>query len=206
MPRSSSKDKYIVQAFELFKRKGLSLNMEQIAQGLGLTKKTLYNNFGSKQELISAAKDHFFMELEQRIAARFKDSANAIEALIGISSVIHAEIGRLGALLLEDVSNYRSNSGIFNFTNRTGFYSAVIRDNLQRGIREGLYRKDVDVDYATLFYTAAIDRFYHWDGSFRYLDDSLTPHYHDELVKHHLYAVVNDAGRKILENYLSQIK
>ena len=50
MPRVSSKDKYTVQVFELFKHYGLSLNMEQIAQELGLTKKTLYNNFTSKQD------------------------------------------------------------------------------------------------------------------------------------------------------------
>ena len=64
MPRVSSKDKYTVQVFELFKQYGLSLNMEQIAQNLGLTKKTLYNNFTSKQELISTVVNHFYASLE----------------------------------------------------------------------------------------------------------------------------------------------
>ena len=60
MPRVSSKDKYIAQTFELFKREGLSLNMEQIAVSLGLTKKTLYNNFTSKENLINSVLDYFF--------------------------------------------------------------------------------------------------------------------------------------------------
>ena len=67
MPRVSSKDKYIAQTFELFKREGLSLNMEQIAVSLGLTKKTLYNNFTSKENLINSVLDYFFKNLENKI-------------------------------------------------------------------------------------------------------------------------------------------
>ena len=64
MPRLSSKDKYIRQIFNLYIEKGLYLNMEEIADDLHITKKTLYNNFESKEEMISTVVEHFFFALE----------------------------------------------------------------------------------------------------------------------------------------------
>lgn len=200
MPRVSSKDKYIVQAYELFKQEGLRLNMEQIASGLNLTKKTLYNNFESKEDLIRTAIDYFFSELETKINDAMKNSRNAIEALFLITSVIRNEIEQLGPGLLRDLSLYRSDIKMLDHTSRTSFYSKVVRENLERGIREQLYRTDMNIDYATLFYTSAVERFYKWDGSYQYFNNSYQ--FHSELVKHHLYSVVSNGGRIILESYL----
>lgn len=200
MPRVSSKHKYTVQVFELFKDKGLLLNMEQIAQSLGLTKKTLYNNFSSKQELIATVLDYFYSELDKKIQASNQKSVNAIEAFFDVSVVISNEISKLGALLLKDLSLYPSCPDIFNFTDRQNYYSKLLRENLCRGISEGLYRNNLDMDYSALFYASAIELFYKWDGGFRFLEN--TSEYHRALVVHHLYSVVNDKGRALLENYL----
>ena len=104
MPRVSSKDKYTVQVFELFKQYGLSLNMEQIAHELGLTKKTLYNNFTSKQELISTVVNHFYSFLEDEMTKAMNDSENAIHAMFNVSRVITNEISKLGEVFLKDMS------------------------------------------------------------------------------------------------------
>lgn len=200
MPRTSSKDKYTVQVFELFRKKGLMLNMEQIAQELGLTKKTLYNNFVSKQELIATVMDYFYSELDKKIQTSLQKSTNAIEAFIDISIVISTEISKLGTLLLKDVSLYPSSPVIFAFTDRTNFFSRLVRENLKRGIEEGVYRTNLDAEYTTLFFTAAIDLFYRWDNGFKFLNE--TSDYHRQLVKHHLYSVVNEKGVSILESYL----
>lgn len=200
MPRVSSKEKYTAQVFELFKEKGLMLNMEQIASELGLTKKTLYNNYSSKQELIGTVLNHFYSGLDKKIQSSTSASGNAIEAFCRISTAISEEISKLGTLLLKDISIYQSCPAIFSFTDRMNFYSQLIRQNLARGIEEGLYRENISIDFSTLFYTSAIELFYRWEGSFRFF--SSTTEYHDELVKHHLYSVVNQKGLEILESYL----
>ena len=200
MPRVSSKDKYILQVFELFRKKGLLVNMEQIALDLGLTKKTLYNNFTSKQELIATVMDYFYSELDKKINLSLQKSENAIEAFIDISFVITTEINNLGTLLLKDVSTHPSSPLIFAYTERKNFFSKLVKENLKRGIDEGVYRKNLDTDYATLFFTAAIDLFYRWDNGFKYLNENSD--YHKQLVQHHLYSVVNEKGLAILESYL----
>ena len=107
---------------------------------------------------------------------------------------------QLGSVFLKDISVYQSCPEVFDFMNRKNFYSKLIKENLERGIAEGLYRKDLNKDYATLFYTSAIDSFYRWDGSFKHFNEST--HYHNELVKYHLYSIVNENGLKFIESYL----
>lgn len=201
MPRVSSKDKYTEQAFNLFKEKGLLLNMEQIALSLGITKKTLYNNFSSKQELIGTVMGYFYADLDKKIQISSQKKDNAIQAFCEVAQVINAEITKLGTLLLKDFSLYHSSLSIFTFADRMNFYSKLVKENLRRGMDEGLYRPNLDVDYSTLFYTSAIDLFYRWDGSFKFISD--TSEYHRELVKHHLYSVVNENGLKVLEAYFA---
>lgn len=200
MPRVSSREKYIIQAYELFKKEGLRLNMEQIASGLNLTKKTLYNNFESKEDLIRTVIRYFFSDLEKKINDSMKSSRNAIEALFLITSVVRNEIDQLGSALLKDMSEYKPGVKLLDHTNRMSFYSRIIRENLERGIKEQLYRTDLNIDYTTLFYTSAIEKFYKWDGSYKFISDSYL--FHSELVKNHLYSVVSKNGRIILESYL----
>lgn len=200
MPRVSSREKYIIQAYELFKKEGLRLNMEQIASGLNLTKKTLYNNFESKEDLIRTVIRYFFSDLEKKINDSMKSSRNAIEALFLITSVVRNEIDQLGSALLKDMSEYKPGVKLLDHTDRMSFYSRVIRENLERGIKEQLYRTDLNIDYTTLFYTSAVEKFYKWDGSYKFISDSYL--FHSELVKNHLYSVVSKNGRIILESYL----
>lgn len=201
MPRVSSKDKYTQQVFELFKLRGLTLNMEQVARELGLTKKTLYNNFNSKPELIGTVLTYFYNNLENLIEESTKDSENAIDAFFAVSVIIAEEIIKLGHLLLKDISLYKSILNISAFTDRRNFYSRLVRRNLRLGIEQGLYREDLNIDYTTLFYTSAIELFYKWDNDgFKYFEDTVC--YHKELVKHHLHSVVNDCGLVILQKYL----
>ena len=86
-------------------------------------------------------------------------------------------------------------SDFFNF-----FYDKIIRENLKRGISEGLYRTNINFDYSALFYNAAVDFFYSWNGQFNFFEQTAT--YFFELVKHHLYSIVNIEGRKVLDSYL----
>lgn len=198
MPRLSSKDKYIRQIFNLYIEKGLYLNMEEIADDLHITKKTLYNNFESKEEMISTVVEHFFFALEEKIIASINKSSNAIESLIGLVDILHSEIDRLGPRMLDDASN--EHLDMFVHTNRSSFYFRVIKENIIKGIEENLYREDLNVELCTLFYTSAVEFFYKKGNIKKYLKNSRE--FHTELVKHHLYSVVKPECINLLESYL----
>lgn len=198
MPRVSQRDKYVVQIFELFKKEGLNLNMEQIAVSLGLTKKTLYNNFESKENLINSVFDYYYSSLDSKIKSSMALSSNAIEDLLVVGKTIGEEINALGETVLTDFAQYR----FIYHKSRVSFYDIIIRENLAKGISEGLYRKNVNIEYAVLFYNAIVDFYYTWNGKFNFFKQ--TAEYFDELVIQHLYSVVNTHGRELLDDYVSR--
>ena len=199
MPRTSSKQKYVESVYELFRKRGLAMTMDEIALELGLTKKTLYNNFNSKEELMLTVAHRIFNEVEEQISVSLRTGKNAIEMLFNTSKMLNDTLLYAGPLLLSDAAKYLPDLKVLDHTNRMSFNSRMISENLKRGISEGLYRSDMNKDMVTLFFTSAIAKMYQWDGAYVYLKDPYL--FHSELISYHLNSIVNDKGRKILKKY-----
>ena len=73
---------------------------------------------------------------------------------------------------------------------------------MERGNREGLDREYLDIEYNTLFYTCVIEKFYKWEGEYKYMGDS--NQFHTQLVMQHLQSVVNTKGREVLNSYCNK--
>ncbi|MEA4868198.1 MAG: TetR/AcrR family transcriptional regulator [Bacteroidia bacterium] len=202
MARVSSKERYVTKVYELFRKKGLKLTMDDIAVELKLTKKTLYNNFKSKEVLMRTVMQFVIEDIEFKINLSLSQGKNAIEALFHSSSMMNKTLEELGPQLLSDSSKYLPDLKVLDHTNRMSFYSRIISENLERGVLEGLYRSDINKELATLFFTSAMAKIYSWNGSYVFLRDPFL--FHSELVRYHLEAVVNDSGREILRSFIQK--
>ncbi len=202
MARVSSKERYVNKVFDLFRKKGLKLTMDEIASELKLTKKTLYNNFNSKDELMRTVMQFIIEDIEFKINLSLSQGKNAIEALFHTSGMMNRTLEQIGPLLLTDSSIYLPDLKVLDHSNRVSFYSRIIFENLERGISEGLYRDDLNKELTSLFFTSAMAKIYSWNGSYIYLKDPYL--FHSELVRYHLESVVNEDGRKILRTYIQK--
>ncbi|MFA6769937.1 MAG: TetR/AcrR family transcriptional regulator [Bacteroidales bacterium] len=200
MARVSSKERYVTNVYELFRKKGLQLTMEEIAFDLKLTKKTLYNNFNSKEELMRTVMQHVIEDIEFKINISLNQGRNAIEALYHSSGMMNKTLENIGPLLLSDSSKLLPDLKVLDHTNRMSFYSKIIKENLERGVSEKLYRPGLNIELITLFFTSAMAKIYSWDGSYVFLRDPFL--FHSELVRYHLEAVVNEDGREILRSFI----
>lgn len=202
MSRVSSRDKYVAQLLKLFKKKGLQLTMDVIAKELNITKKTLYNNFTSKDVLMRAVMKYVLEDIEFRINIALSQGKNAIEALFQTSNMMNKALEDIGPLLLKDTASCLPDLRLLDHTNRMSFYSRIIKENLERGISESLYRTDINKELITLFFTSAMAKIYSWNGSYKFL---MNPYiFHSELVRYHLEAIVNDQGRVILRQFIKK--
>lgn len=197
MTRLSSIDLYTKELLQLFKSRGLRMSMDEIARRLDITKKTLYNNFSSRNEMIKFVTKYFFDTLESKISESSKLNANAIEQMINISKTICRECDKLGEVLMDDL--VREKPDLFLHSHRTSFYYRLLKENLYKGIEEGLYRKDLDFDYVIVFYTSVLDAFYRRENWARFFKN--TSEFHLQLVKHYLYAIVSTESRHLLDSY-----
>ena len=202
MSRVSSKERYVTQLYKLFRKKGLQLSMDQIARELKLTKKTLYNNFESKEELMRTVMQYVLGEIEFKMNIALTHGKNAIEALYHTSAIMNKSLEEIGPLLLNDTATCLPDLKLLNHTDRMSFYSRIITENLTRGKSESLYRDDLNISLVTIFFTSAMSKIYSWDGSYHFLKNPYI--FHSELIRYHLEAIVNDEGRAILNQYLKK--
>jgi len=202
MARSCSKDRYVTKVYELFRKKGLNFTMDDIAFDLKITKKTLYNNFNSKDELMRTVMEHVIEDIEFKINISLNQGKNAIEALYHSSGMMNKTLEEMGPLLLSDSSKFLPDLKVLDHTNRMSFYSRIIKENLERGINEQLYRLDLNKELLTLFFTSAMAKIYSWNGSYLFLRDPFL--FHSELVRYHLEAIVNNDGREILRSFIQK--
>lgn len=188
--------------YKLFRKKGLRLTMDEIAKELKVTKKTLYNNFASKDDLMRIVMQHVLGEIEFKINLALTRGENAIEALYHTSNMLNKSLEEIGPLLLNDSATILPDLKLLDHTDRMSFYSKIISDNLDRGILEKLYRVDINKELITLFFTSAMAKIYSWDGSYLFLRDPYI--FHSELIRYHLEAVVNDQGREMLKDFIKK--
>ena len=76
------REEILARAIDLFARDGYSeLDLQVLADDLGVGKGTLYRYFGSKQELFLAAADRVMANLRQYIESRVADIADPLERI-----------------------------------------------------------------------------------------------------------------------------
>lgn len=142
-------DKVVSMIFEFGIR---NLNMDDISRNLGISKKTLYQYFKSKEDLIEKIFEYDEVKWDNEFAKIDTNELNAIEIMLYASSVVAKEITRMNPKLKFELKKYYD--PIYNqFLNRKRSYIfAQISENIQKGMREGLYRSDVNVELTASLY------------------------------------------------------
>ena len=126
-----------------------SVTMDDIARHLAVSKKTLYQFYKDKDEIITTfARSEFECEKDcmKEIA---EEAENAVDEVMRISRHIRQTFSKMNPALLYEMQKYHSEAWQVYADFRQSTVSDHIRGNLQRGIREGLYRDSIDVEILT---------------------------------------------------------
>jgi AcrR family transcriptional regulator len=123
--------------------------MDDIARHLAVSKKTLYQFYKDKDEIITTFAQHEF-ECEKGCMKDIIGGAeDAVDELMRVSRHIRETFSRINPSLLYDLQKYHTQAWQVYADFRQSVVADHIRANLQRGIREGLYRDDIDVEILT---------------------------------------------------------
>jgi TetR/AcrR family transcriptional regulator, cholesterol catabolism regulator len=135
------------QAKTLFMKYGMrSVSMDDIAGELGMSKKTIYQYFADKDELVDAVVNQDIRDMQSDCNFCFNEAADAIEEIFLTMDRILGHFRDLNPMLLYDLQKFHFNSYKKFKENKDTFLLEIIRKNIQRGIDEGLYRPDLDVE------------------------------------------------------------
>ena len=134
-----------------------SVTMEDVARELGISKKTLYQYFKDKDDLVKKVVD-FHMDMQHKSMKDFASAKmNAIEELLMVSKFISDFLKRINPSVTYDIQKYYPEIWKNITSNRRDHIYNQIKDNMKRGIKEGLYRKDLNIEIIAHFYLLRLD-------------------------------------------------
>ncbi len=168
------RDEIIDLAANMFVSEGIkSVRMDDVAHRAGISKRTLYEMFGDKEELIFLALFHYFQKFETINEAVVVASPNILVATIRIMQNVvncsdtnwklHNTLTRFYPNVSKRLAEYHDKQK-----------SPLFRSRLEEGVRDGLLvaRTNLDLAMSTLHYLATSVVIN--DGSFK-LPNGLTP-------------------------------
>jgi AcrR family transcriptional regulator len=142
----SQEERIIKGALDLFLQAGIkSVTMDDIARHLGMSKKTIYQFFGDKNELVVALVKSRLQEDEREMNAIMESSANVIEEMIKMMKCSEEILSRANPVIFHDMQKYHPEA----WQEFQRFKAEVIINKLEellkKGISQGFIRDDIDV-------------------------------------------------------------
>ena len=145
------------KAHQLFMQYGLrSVSMDDIASSLGISKKTIYQYFADKDELVDAVVDIEFRKNESICEYDRSNSKNAVHEIFMAMDMVVEMFSSMNPSLVFDMQKYYPKAFQKFHTHKNDYLYNVIRDNIKRGIVEELYRPELNVDIIARFRVESI--------------------------------------------------
>jgi len=139
-------------SLQLFNSRGYkSVTMREIAKHLGMSSKTLYAHFSSKEEIAEDVLDLLIEKIRIRTRDVLDMAGDPIVKLRKISSLIQLELTTINPLLLRDISLYLPHLQE-NLSLRRKNQGLLIQELIREGQAAGLIRKNIDPQMAAQAY------------------------------------------------------
>lgn len=140
------------KAKELFMQFGLkSVSMDDIASGLGISKKTIYLSYADKDALVDDVIASLINHNQECCEMDKKIAENAIHEIFLAMDFIMEIFRSMHPSLIFDMQKYYPTAFQKFSTHKNDYLYGVIKSNLERGISEELYRADLKVDVMARF-------------------------------------------------------
>jgi len=148
----------IAKSAELFLRYGVkNLTMDEIARQLGMSKKTIYLYVANKSDLVKKVMQAHLDKEDTFIKEVQKTSKNALEENLRTMTFMSQELQGFNAVVFFELQKYYPESyALFN-EHKEKVALRRILNNLKAGIKEGLYRKDIDTEIVSRIFVSALD-------------------------------------------------
>lgn len=190
------------KATELFLKLGFkSVTMDDLAQELGISKKTIYANYENKGSLVKASTLRLFEKISDGIDAICAIKKNPIEELYEIKKFVMQHLNNEASSPEYQLKKYYPEVHTKLKGRQFDMMQGCIKQNLERGLELGIYRPNIDVDFVTRIYYAGVTSIKD-PGLFppnTFSMGGLT----DSYLEYHLRGIVTPKGRKILNEIIN---
>jgi AcrR family transcriptional regulator len=139
------RERIIKDAGKLFFREGIKrVTMDDVAHELGISKRTIYENFKDKNDLLEATLQASIDSQNALIGEMMDTAGNTFEVLVGILKYGHESINRVSAVYFTDLQRFypKIYSSVFNKGWKVRIQN--LKKLLERGKQEGMFRPEIN--------------------------------------------------------------
>ena len=199
------KERILNKAEELFLQYGIrSVSMDDIANNVGMSKKTLYQYFADKDELVDAVVDGHITGLQVDCLSCREDAKDAIHEIFITMERIMEEFSNMNPMLLYDLEKFHFKAYKRFREHKDKFLLQVVRANIEWGIREELYRPEADVDVLSKFRIESL--LIPFNVTVFPPTKYNLAHTSEIIIEHFIYGLATIKGHKLIQKYHDQRK
>ena len=198
-----TQERILFKADELFRKLGIrAVTLDEIANNLGISKKTIYHFFEDKDALVDAVMMGEFEKNYQNCKNCCIKSKDAVDEIFMLMENMDEDFRSLNPIIIFDLKRFHFKT-FEKFQNHLHQnLMLMIAHNINRGIEEGYYRENIDVQIVARFRLASIWILFDTE-LFPPKKFNLQKVFH-EILELFLYGLVNNKGYKLIEKYKEQ--
>jgi TetR/AcrR family transcriptional regulator, cholesterol catabolism regulator len=186
-------ERILNSALTLYSKYGIkSITLDDLCKELGISKKTIYQFITDKKDLIRKVVDYEISIQNNSYKKMVSSDINAIDELLYVNRQIHENQGIHNPVFYYDLKKYYPD--IYNEWmkyKRARMYELIHR-NLEKGIAEGLYRKEMDAAVISRLHMARTELMHSSD----IIDEKefSNSHFINEIFRYHIHGICNEQG------------
>jgi len=205
LKNNQMKDRIQIKAHEFFLQYGIrSVSMDDIAAQLGISKKTLYQYYTDKDELVDAVLQYEIEHGQQDCQQCFQQSKDAVDEIFLTMERIVEQFRNMNPMVLYDLQKFHFKAFQKFLKYKNGFLQDVIRKNIERGIKEELYRPEINADILSKFRLESMMIVFNMNvfppRKYNMAEVTL------EIIEHYLYGLATLKGHKLILKYKQERK
>lgn len=145
------RDKIISGSSKMFIKFGIrSITMDMIAEQLGISKRTIYENFTDKNELLKYCLEARIVEQKAGAEEIFKNSENVIDAMLKIIKNNANTLKSINPLFFFDIQKYYPELYKLLIKKNDRQKISRIIEMLNKGIQEKIIRNEINVEIVAI--------------------------------------------------------
>jgi AcrR family transcriptional regulator len=173
--------------------------MDDIAAHLGMSKKTIYQYFSDKDELVDAVMEDDIQTMQCQCDAVLKESRDAVEEILLTLDTILEQFRNLNPIVLHDLQKFHHKASQKLHRHKTEYLLEVIRQNLVRGKSQGLYRPEIDVEILSRYRLESMMLPFNMDlyppSKYSLVEVSV------QIIEHFLFGLATPEGHDLIRKY-----
>lgn len=196
------KTRILMETGELFGQNGIkNVTMDYIASRMGISKRTIYENFKDKDALVKQVIEEGAKIHKASCLELIEKSENVFEAIFNIGKHNHQTFGKIHPLFFEDLKKYHFN--IYSDVIEKGDFrdTGITYILLERGKKEGLFNDNINIDAVNMF-LHEIFRMVHKEEFLKFGREVL----YESVFLPYWMGISTAKGRKIIEKNMENIK